>query len=74
MKKLSEQSKVVSISTKADQEDMIKIMKEISEVSYALEKKISIVTDSIESISGYLEEIAATSEEVSATALSLIRE
>lgn len=74
VKKLSEQSKVVSISTKADQEDMIKIMKEISEVSYALEKKISIVTDSIESISGYLEEIAATSEEVSATALSLIRE
>lgn len=74
VKKLAERSKVIASSTKTDEEVMLKLIGEILEVSDDLENRMSIVNQSISSISASVEEMTAHSKAISDTAMSLINE
>lgn len=74
VKKLAQSSKIIASSTKTDEEVMLKLIGEILEVSDNLENRMSVVNQSISSISASVEEMTANSKAISAAAMSLINE
>jgi len=74
VKKLSYESKEVATSTHADQDFMLKLIKNISEVSDVLVEKMQNINNLINNISAVTEEISANSQTISDSASSLLEE
>ena len=74
VKKLSYESKEVATSTHADQDFMLKLIKNISEVSDILVEKMQNINNLINNISAVTEEISANSQTISDSASSLLEE
>lgn len=74
VKKLSYESKEAATSTHTDQDIMIKLIKQISEVSNDLVAKMENVNNLISNISSVTEEISANSQTISESASSLLEE
>ena len=64
VKKLSEQSKTVAISTKKDENAMIELVKKISEISDNLAYKMENITGAIQTISAAIQQTTAKGEEI----------
>lgn len=74
VKKLSYESKEVATSTYNDQDLMLKLIKQIYEVSCVLVDKMENINDWINNISAVIEEISANSQTISSSASSLLEE
>ncbi|MCE5220268.1 MAG: methyl-accepting chemotaxis protein [Clostridium sp.] len=74
VKKLSYESKEAATSTHMDQDFMLKLIKQISEVSNDLLAKMENVNNLIGDISSVTEEISANSQTISESAASLLEE
>lgn len=74
VKKLSYESKEAATSTHMDQDLMLKLIKQISEVSNDLVAKMENVNNLISNISSVTEEISANSQTISESASSLLEE
>lgn len=74
VKKLSYESKEVATSTNADQDFMLKLIKNISEISDVLVEKMQNINNLINNISAVTEEISANSQTISDSASSLLEE
>lgn len=73
VRKLATQSNEVAVSTVSDQAEMLELSKKILEISTELEKKVSIINEASENISGTVEEVTANSQEIAATANNIIK-
>lgn len=74
MRKLSDESKRVSQSTKEDEIVLLRHISEISDVAKNLESKMDTINAAVDTISESMQEITAKGEEVVSTAASLSEE
>lgn len=72
VKKLSEQSKNVAISTKKDENTMIGLVEKILEISNGLTYKMENITNAIETISASIQETTAKGEEIVSSSEKLL--
>ncbi len=74
VKNLAGRSKEVASSTIVQQQEINDLMKQIVDLSNKLEGKMSLVNNSINTVSAYLQEIAVNSEEIISSANHLVKD
>lgn len=74
VKKLSYESKEVATSTNNDQDVMLRLIKQIYDISDVLVNKMENINNLINNISAVIEEISANSQTISSSASSLLED
>ena len=74
VKNLSLQTKDIVESTRADLDEMVRLVNEILKISDELDKRVTKVNDSVSNASAAIEEVTARGQEIAATAKIIIEE
>lgn len=74
VKNLSLQTKDIVESTRADIDEMVRLVNEILKISDELDKRVTKVNDSVSNASAAIEEVTARGQEIAATAKIIIEE
>lgn len=72
VKKLAIESKTLAASTQSDELYMLELIKEILEISYKLESKMSSINEAIDSLSSSIEQITSNCKQISSSASRLM--
>ncbi|MDD3013476.1 MAG: methyl-accepting chemotaxis protein [Candidatus Gastranaerophilales bacterium] len=72
VRKLADQSKTVAKSTKFSEQDIIKQIEIITNISNDLEEQMGLANNEITNISATIEEVTAQTEEIAATSAQLL--
>jgi len=72
VRKLADQSKTVAKSTKFSEQDIIKQIEIITNISNELEEQMNLANSEITNISATIEEVTAQTEEIAATSAQLL--
>jgi methyl-accepting chemotaxis protein len=72
VRKLADQSKTVAKSTKFSEQDIIKQIEIITNISNELEEQMNLANNEITNISATIQEVTAQTEEIAATSAQLL--